>query len=107
MDGKAGAYNSTENPVNIWGRFRHTVVDKPLDDIEEGFQNRQLQPGKSDYWTTSDWGDGTHFDFPTTLNEDEKEWECHTYIRLQTKVGILPEEWFDSRTQTFDYRDHR
>ena len=107
MDGGASAYNGTggRDHAAVTGRFRHTAVNKDLDDIEEGF-SADLKNGESASWTTSDWEE-THFNFGTTLDDGEEEWECNAYVRIQVGMNGTQDDWSRTTQNTFDYRDHR
>ncbi len=106
MDGFAWAYNGTGDPARITGRFRHTALNKPLDELERELPGVTLKDGEFVHYTTSDWGE-TFFHFNTTL-EDGEEWHCDAYLRIHAGIGAgKPDNWWATDQNWFDRRDHR
>ena len=105
MEGGASAYNGTNNKATITGRFRHTALNKQLDELEEVLPTKILKNSEFVHYTTSDWGP-TRFHFPTTLEQGD-EWNCDAYLRLQVYARGKKDEWWVNEQNTFDHRDHR
>ncbi len=107
MDGLAWVYNgsSVDKGVAVTGRFRHTAMNKPLDELEMQLPGKVLKDGETASYTTSDWG-STYFHFNTTL-WGEEEWRCDAYLRIEATSGGKKDDWFAGDLNTFDARDHR
>ena len=104
MDGYVYAYNSTDGNARGFGKFRHTAVNKPLDELEQNLPDETFKPGESYGYSTSHWG--TYFNYFSGRLEGDDTWECDAYLRLKVHQGVT-DDWFAPGFNIFTKDDNR
>ena len=104
MDGYVSAYNGTGDNARGFGRFRHTAVNKNLDELEDPLPNENFQQGETYGYSTSDWGTFFNFDTGGELQGNDT-WVCNAYIRLKVHQGVT-DDWLAEDTNTFTSDDN-
>lgn len=103
MDGYACAYNnSSDDNASGTGRFRHTAVNQPLDELEEQLPNKNFGPGEAYGYSTGELE--TDFSFPCGTLQQGNPWTCNAYLRIQIHQGKT-DNWLAEDTNTFTYLD--
>ena len=102
MDGYVYAYNDLGQNAIGSGRFRHTAVNKPLDELEKDLPVKNFKSSYS--YSTGNWG--SFFNFPSGRLVRGNEWVCNAYLRLQVHKGET-NDWLAEDTNTFDHKDNR
>lgn len=104
MDGFAWAYNGTGGNASGSGRFRHTAINKNLDELEKDLPGDTIKQGETYGYSTGYWG--TYFNyFSGTLTEDNK-WHCNAYLRIVVHQGVT-DDWLAESTNWFTHEDNR
>lgn len=106
IDGFIRGYNGTEDRLTGLGRFRHALLNKPADELEQDLANDPIKSGETyGPYYTSDYG--TFFEYPTGGNIVKgDDWECEAYIRLEVSDGLVTDSWLATTTSTFTYEDN-
>ncbi len=102
MDGYAWAYNGTGDSARGFGRFRHTAINKNLDELEKPLPNEIFEQGETYSYSTSHWG--TYFNYFCGELSQENVWKCNAYLRLKVHQGKT-DDWLAEDTNTFDEND--
>ncbi len=102
MDGYVWAYNGTGENARGFGRFRHTAINKNLDELEKPLPNESFKTGETYGYGTSHWG--TYFNFFAGEIVDGGEWVCNAYLRINVHQGKT-DDWLAEDTNTFDEDD--
>ncbi|RKU27951.1 hypothetical protein C6497_10230 [Candidatus Poribacteria bacterium] len=105
MDGYACLYNNTDDDATGSGRFRHTALNKGLDELEQPLPISTFPSGQAYGYSTSDWG--TYFNFFAGDLRDTDSWECNAYLRIEVQQGNEKEDWLAQMNNTFDRNDYR
>lgn len=86
------------------GRFRHTAVNQPLDELERDLPDKTIPSGQTYSHSTSDWG--TYFNFFCGTLTEENPWDCNAYLRIKAHQGKT-DDWLAEANNTFDHKDIR
>ena len=104
MDGYVSAYNGTGENARGFGRFRHTAINKNLDELEEPLPNEIFEQGETYSYSTSHWGTYFNYFCGELQDVDGGEWVCNAYLRLKVHQGKT-DDWLAEDTNTFTYLD--
>ena len=102
MDGYVYAYNDLGKNATGSGRFRHTAVNKPLDELEKDLPVKNFKSSYS--YSTGNWG--SFFNFSSGRLQQGDRWVCNAYLRLQVHRGET-NDWLAEDTNTFTHEDNR
>ena len=102
MDGYVYAYNGIGGDARGSGKFKHTALNKQLDELEFPLPGKTFKLGETYAYSTGSFD----LSFPAGTLSEDNVWKCEAYIRLRVGHGQI-DEWFAGDTNTFDGDDLR
>lgn len=102
MDGYVYAYNGIGGDARGSGKFKHTALNKQLDELEFPLRGKTFKLGETYAYSTGSFD----LSFEAGTLSKVNIWKCEAYIRLRVGHGQI-DEWFAGDTNTFDEDDLR
>lgn len=99
IDAEAYAKNASgaEDSVEMYGVFRHTILNKPFDELETYMPGRDVQPGDmyGRYYSG-------RLSYPCGGIEEGRTWDSNAYIRLRLHDTNGIDDYYIDKTVKFD-----